>query len=159
MCSKESEALCAMTAHQRVEGPYYDEFMNNNCSRFNQWQRSECQEEVNPWHGTSLQGLCRRTHTVMTSHLVHNCTIFLCSLDVGNRWPMPRSQYTGERSSSWVTIQFNSIHLLYLIIFLVLPRWNLNDQAKSWQITVIGIFWVVKNAENCFKTQFSEIEL
>ena len=27
MCSKESEALCAMTAHQRVEGPYYDEFM------------------------------------------------------------------------------------------------------------------------------------
>ena len=29
--------------------------------------------------------------------LVHNCTIFLCSLDV--RWSMQRSQYKGERSS------------------------------------------------------------
>ena len=70
---------------------------------------------------------------------------------------MQRSQYTGERSSSWVTIQFNSIHLLYLIIFLVLPRWNLNDQAKSWQITVIGFFWVAKNAENCFTVQWDWI--
>ena len=35
--------------------------------------------------------------------LVHNCTIFLCSLDVGNRWSMQRSQYKGKRSSSWVT--------------------------------------------------------
>ena len=36
------------------------------------------------------------------SFIVHNCTIFFCSLDVRNRWSMQRSQYKGERSSCWV---------------------------------------------------------
>ena len=36
-----------------------------------------------------------------SASLVQNYTIFLYSLDVG--WPMQRSQYKGERSSSWVT--------------------------------------------------------
>ena len=33
-------------------------------------------------------------HPVSLSHTsVHNCTIFLCSLDVGSRWSIQRSQY------------------------------------------------------------------
>ena len=34
--------------------------------------------------------------------LVLNCTIFLCSRDVGNWRSMQRSQYRGERSSVWL---------------------------------------------------------
>ena len=35
--------------------------------------------------------------------VVHNCIIFLCSLDVGNRWSIQRSQYKEGNSSSWET--------------------------------------------------------
>ena len=42
--------------------------------------------------------------------VVHNCTIFLCSLDVRNIWSMQRSKYKGERSSCWVTNYPNGYH-------------------------------------------------
>ena len=41
-----------------------------------------------------------------SSYLALNCTIFLCPLDVGNRWSMQRFQHRGERSSSCVTIYY-----------------------------------------------------
>ena len=49
-----------------------------------------------------------------TTDLEQNITIlFLCSLDVANRWSIQMSQYKGEISSSWVT----SYHWPYLVVF------------------------------------------
>ena len=51
--------------------------------------------------------------------LVLNCTLFLCSQDVGNWRSMQRSQYRGERSSSWLT-NYQGPDLK-------------NDQSKWWR--------------------------
>ena len=62
-------------------------------------------EGLNFSHPVAVAAVATGAATVLASwwvNLVHNCTIFLCSLDVTNIWSMQK--YKGERSSRRVTI-------------------------------------------------------
>ena len=85
------------------------EMINWRHQRCHCWSKAQSQAS----HGAVYAGPTTSTLNSAATFLVQSCTIFLCSLDVGNiddqgrlciaEVPVTGTQNAGERSSSWIT--------------------------------------------------------